>query len=307
MSQVDILMATYNGSNFITSQIYSILSQTFTDWNLIIHDDGSDDKTIEKIQSFCKMDSRINLVVDEYKFRDPGNHFLYLLQYSTAPFICFCDQDDVWLENKLEVMHAAIVSKEQTKEQVIFSDAYLYNSNNIWGRLLTSRPKNLKELLFINGGIHGSACIFNRKMKTTLTSVQIEHVQMHDHLLTLVGCSFGSIDYLNNKLFLYRQHSKNVTGNIECNMIKRFIRAFNYRSPKYVLDKKVINSITEFKQKFAYRISAYDSRVFEKYIYITQMSNPILRFYLIFKEGFSLGNSKSHLWIKVLTRRFVKL
>lgn len=306
MEQIDILMATYNGANFITTQIYSILAQTFTNWNLIIHDDASDDETVEIIQSFCKKDKRIQLIIDENCFRNAGAHFLYLLQYSKAPFVCFCDQDDIWLENKLEVMYSSISLKEETKEHVIFSDAYLYNSKGIWGKLLFSRPKCLKELLFINGGIHGSACIFNAKMRETLLSVKCDIVQMHDHLLTLVGCSFGEVDYLNDKLFLYRQHSRNVTGNIETHIVKRFINTFKSRNLKYVLDKKVIDAVTEFKIKYAERISVDDVRIIENYLQIVQAPNPILRFYMIVANGYSIGNSKLHLWIKVLTRSFLK-
>lgn len=306
MSRIDILMATYNGANFIVAQIYSILAQTFTDWNLIIHDDDSNDDTIDKIRMFCKIDKRIKLITDGKSFKNAGTHFLHLLQYSKAPFICFCDQDDIWLENKLEVLYAAISSMEQTKELVVFSNAYLYNSNCIWGELLSARPTQLKELLFINGGIHGSACIFNEKMRERLLSVHFDNIQMHDHFLTLIGCSIGETTYINDKLFLYRQHSRNLTGNIEVNFIRRIMNAFDYRKSKYILDGKTIDSIKEFRYKFTKVLSLNDINLIDNYLRIVQMTNPICRFYWIAKDGYSLGNSKIHLWIKVLTRHFIR-
>lgn len=299
-------MATFNGADFVTTQIYSILSQSFKDWNLIIHDDASDDGTTDILKYFCKLDNRIKLIADGKSFRNVGVHFMYLLQYSKAPFVCFCDQDDIWLENKLELMYTSISFKEQLKEQVVFSDAYLYSSNNIWGRLLASRPRCLKELLFINGGIHGSACIFNARMRETLVSVRFDNVQMHDHLLTLIGCSFGDVDYINDKLFLYRQHTKNVTGKTESSIVRRIINAFDYRKLKYVLDARVIDAVKEFKDKLTERISIDDVRVIDAYLRISQMSSPIQRFFWIVKEGYSLENSRIHLWIKVLTRNFIK-
>ena len=63
MSQpkLDILMATYNGEAYISQQIYSLQQQTFTDWRLLIHDDGSTDRTIEIIRELAATDQRICL------------------------------------------------------------------------------------------------------------------------------------------------------------------------------------------------------------------------------------------------------
>lgn len=55
MNNIDILMATYNGAKFIASQIRSLQNQTFTDWKLLIHDDGSTDGTIEILNFFALM------------------------------------------------------------------------------------------------------------------------------------------------------------------------------------------------------------------------------------------------------------
>lgn len=54
MNNIDILMATYNGAKFIASQIRSLQNQTFTDWKLLIHDDGSTDGTIEILNFFLR-------------------------------------------------------------------------------------------------------------------------------------------------------------------------------------------------------------------------------------------------------------
>ena len=61
MSQpkLDILMATYNGEAYISQQIYSLQQQTFTDWRLLIHDDGSTDRTIEIIRELAATDQRL--------------------------------------------------------------------------------------------------------------------------------------------------------------------------------------------------------------------------------------------------------
>ena len=80
MSQpkLDILMATYNGEAYISQQIYSLQKQTFTDWRLLIHDDGSTDRTIEIIRELAATDQRICLMV-----------YVSILQVAT---LCICSR-----------------------------------------------------------------------------------------------------------------------------------------------------------------------------------------------------------------------
>ena len=95
MNNIDILMATYNGAKFIASQIRSLQNQTFTDWKLLIHDDGSTDGTIEILNFFCANDKRINIINDGIQFHNCALNFMHLLKYSDATFCIFCDQDDI--------------------------------------------------------------------------------------------------------------------------------------------------------------------------------------------------------------------
>ena len=76
MSQpkLDILMATYNGEAYISQQIYSLQQQTFTDWRLLIHDDGSTDRTIEIIRELAATDQRICLIEDRLCFHSAGRN-----------------------------------------------------------------------------------------------------------------------------------------------------------------------------------------------------------------------------------------
>ena len=97
MAQIDILMATFRGEAFLSQQIHSLQDQTFSDWQLLVHDDGSDDATTQLLAEFAATDKRICWIRDGKTFHAAGPHFMYLLQFSTAPFVIFCDQVDVWL------------------------------------------------------------------------------------------------------------------------------------------------------------------------------------------------------------------
>lgn len=304
MRDIDILMATYNGARYIKQQILSIISQTYGNWRLIIHDDGSTDDTINIIKSFCDLDERIILIEDGKTFQQPGVHFIYLLSFVEAPYVCFCDQDDIWFENKLETMLGVISNKDPFIPSVVFSDAYLYYPHNsITGTIISVRPRQLKDILFTNGGIHGSASIFNKKMSEVL-SRNFEYNIMHDHILTLIACSFGDIDFVNDKLFLYRQHSNNVTGNVAPNKISRVYNAFRDIKNKYVLSRETINTIKEFYNIYNEYLSPNDRQLLNQY-FETINFKGLKRILSIIINGYSICNSKIHLLIKVLTRKFL--
>lgn len=129
MSQpkLDILMATYNGEAYISQQIYSLQQQTFTDWRLLIHDDGSTDRTIEIIRELAATDQRICLIEDGLCFHSAGRNFMHLLSLSTAPFISFCDEDDIWLQDKLSTQMEAIQAEDNNIPQCVYCNAYVYN------------------------------------------------------------------------------------------------------------------------------------------------------------------------------------
>ena len=90
---VNILMSTYNGEKFVAEQIESIQKQTYTDWNLIIRDDGSKDGTCEIIENFINNDSRIKLIRAENVGVIKSFHEL-VINNNDADFYFFADQDD---------------------------------------------------------------------------------------------------------------------------------------------------------------------------------------------------------------------
>ena len=102
MPQIDIALATYNGAKFIEEQLDSILRQTHTDWRLIVRDDGSDDESRALLEEQRpRFGDRMTIIDD-----DDGNvgfveNFSRLVCRSDAPYTALCDQDDVWLPEKL--------------------------------------------------------------------------------------------------------------------------------------------------------------------------------------------------------------
>ena len=297
---IDILIATYNGQKYLSSQILSIIGQTYKKWRIIIHDDGSSDGTQEIIKEYCNKDSRIKWIEDGVSFHSPAKNFMHLLKYATAPFICFCDQDDIWIENKLSVLLAN--STQTLTPLTIVSSGYIFQTetNRITG-LINYSIKNLEELLFVNGGVHGSRCMINYAMKEKMLEY-VGPINMHDHLMTQIACSFGEIKYIDTPLFFYRQHSGNVTGNITTSKIRRIFNGFSSLKDKFLISREIYLCNAAFLSNFKDQLNSKDQKSIQEYLDI-QNKTYLGRLLLILKVKYSLcSNARAQLIIKAATR-----
>src|SRR5262249_61710555 len=98
---VSIIMPAYNAGKYIADSIQSVLAQTYSDWELIVVDDGSTDNTATVVQQFVTRDSRIKYFFQENgrlgKARNTG------IKNASGSLIAFLDSDDLWLETQLEL------------------------------------------------------------------------------------------------------------------------------------------------------------------------------------------------------------
>ena len=111
-SSVAIVMATYNGEKYLKNQIESILKQTYLNWTLYIGDDGSTDSTKTIIDYYAINYTNIVKVDTGTQNLGAKRRFMTLLESVQADYYMFSDQDDVWLENKIEISLNKIKSEE---------------------------------------------------------------------------------------------------------------------------------------------------------------------------------------------------
>lgn len=300
---VDIILATYNGEKFLESQLYSLLSQTYKDWKCYIHDDGSTDNTKKIIEAFCNLDSRFIFLDDNIFLHNASKNFLHGVKSSSSDFCCFCDQDDVWFDNKLEFLVSEIEKKNNTIPQVIFSNAYLWKSdtNSVYGRATLAYPKTCQDLLYLNCGIQGAAAIFNKKMVDILKN-DLPVMCMHDYYLTLAGTLLGEIDYFDMNLMLYRQHGNNVTGNASGTMKSKYKTLFRRKNP--LVNKNHLESLKCFVEHWNDYLKKDDLDLIYAFIK-TENQNAFGRLYFINKYNMNIYGSKIKLIIKFFLRNYI--
>lgn len=219
---VDILLATYNGAQFIEEQIQSILNQTYTCWNLIIRDDGSTDRTIEIIKAIMiEHVNKITLIEDGDRSGSAKNNFYILLEHSKNAYVMFCDQDDVWLPYKIERSLVAMQQEENKKINLpilIHSDLTVVSEQ---GEVINNSLYSMQnidvfyfdriERLLVQNAVTGCTMMMNRTLADRILAMPAEAI-MHDWWIALHAMVFGEIIYLQEPQILYRQHSSNAVG-----------------------------------------------------------------------------------------------
>lgn len=138
---VSIIMPAYNAESFIGEAINSVVNQTYSNWELIIIDDGSTDKTAEKVQSWVVKDNRIQYWYQvngkQGKARNLG------ISKSKGDYLAFLDADDLWLPEKLEIQIEEI---QKNNVDLVFSNSYIFNDDNDAD---VSKTMNVKKAMFI--------------------------------------------------------------------------------------------------------------------------------------------------------------
>lgn len=228
MNKIAILMATYNGGQFIKEQIDSIFAQTNKDWNLYIRDDGSSDLTIEIINGYCQKYSNITLLKDSLGSLGCRDQFLHLMNVVDADYYMFCDQDDMWVPDKIEKslnLIKRVEAQNPGKAVLVGSDCYMCGPNlevinpSCWDHLrINPREFLTKNGIYVYPFVTGASMIFNRKACKTIPPIPEgcpKNRPMYDWWLLIHVFKTGVVDLLEEPTRYYRQHTNNVSGGID--------------------------------------------------------------------------------------------
>ena len=99
---ITVIIASYNYENYIAESITSVINQTYSNWELIVVDDGSKDNSIQVIQEFCRKDSRIKLITHENNINKGLPETIKLaLSCATGEYVAFLESDDIWHKDNL--------------------------------------------------------------------------------------------------------------------------------------------------------------------------------------------------------------
>lgn len=206
--KISVCMATYNGEKYIKEQIESILCQLGDDDELIISDDGSTDDTIKIVNSLS--DYRINLIKNNNE-RGYTKNFENALSASTGDVIFLADQDDVWVENKLEICLDALKDKHFVVSDNIITDEFLVTLKSSHFLEFNTKKGFLRNFLLPR---YVGACMAFRKevLNKSLPFPPNSKLCAHDYWISLIAELYFDVEKINQPLILYRRHCSNTSS-----------------------------------------------------------------------------------------------
>lgn len=204
---ISVCIATYNGSRYIHEQLNSILPQLSPDDEVIVSDDGSTDSTLEKIAA---LNNPIVRVIHNTGRHSPIYNFENALRHAQGDYIFLCDQDDVWADNKVQVMMQALQHSCCIVSDCAITDASLQVVSPSFYEVVRKHEGKWYNLLIRNCYL-GCCMAFRRELLTQALPFP-DNIPMHDIWLGNVAAFYYSISFLPQVLMKYRRHGSNVSS-----------------------------------------------------------------------------------------------
>ena len=212
---ISIALATYNGSKFLQKQLNSILNQSMDDFEVVTCDDSSSDNTMDILQDYANNDSRIKVYQNETNLGFKKN-FERILSLCKGEFIAFCDQDDIWEPNHLEILYKNIGENDCIGANSLIIDEKGVSQNKTlleyWP--IHVMPKNEKELFqheLYSNVIQGTASLIRASLIKQALPIP-EDIKYHDYWFALVAGLNEKCKYIDDIVLKYRRHSNNASG-----------------------------------------------------------------------------------------------
>lgn len=201
---ISVCIATYNGEKYIKEQLTSILSQLSDQDELILSDDCSTDNTLEIVRAFN--DSRIR-ILEGRRFGSPAFNFENALKNATGDVIMLSDQDDIWREDKVE-----IILERLRHYDLVFSDALVIDAEGqiIRSNFFTKKPWKCIPCTILSNKYLGPTMAFKRTVLEKSLPFP-KRIPMHDQWIGMVARIYYTTEYIDIPLIGYRRHGNNAS------------------------------------------------------------------------------------------------
>lgn len=229
--KVSVVMATYNGENYIKEQLESLRNQTYPIDEIIICDDRSKDSTVSIVKEYIEKYelTNWNITVNENNKGFIGN-FFGALENTTGDVIFMCDQDDVWNEDKVgkmleyiqehphvEALNTAVSLIDETGNLISVKNKRGYSNSNILHKIVKENEWESMDFPFLVRGNVSPGCTMciTRALKEKVlpfAGLCVEHKFPHDWFFNLMASLECHTVFYNRAFTGYRMHENNTIG-----------------------------------------------------------------------------------------------
>lgn len=221
---VSVIMPCWNGSKTIAKAINSVREQTFTNWELVVADDGSTDRSRAIITEFSEIDPRIKLVTYEDARSGAAAARNRALLASTGRYIAFLDADDLWLPEKLAVQLSTM-----QKHSLAFSCTSYWVRRPGKPNFLRTPPALITRPILLRGNRIGClTAIYDSDIlgKQPMPNIPLrQDYALWCHLLTLTECAVG----ISRPLAIHNRSPKSLSSNVFLSSIATW-KMFRYKA-----------------------------------------------------------------------------
>ena len=235
---VSVVVATFNGARFVREQLDSLARQTLRPCELIIADDGSSDETLSIVSQFRNTAPFPVIVLRNERRLGYGENFLSAARTATGTYLAFCDQDDIWMPNKLEAAVAELST--QDIDLHVHTAAVIDDSGAEIGRFTQGiRRRQVLEPLTLPpwGVFYGFSMTFRRAVLDIIDpclrgdhTFDFEGQLSHDLWVYFICTSLGRVLVDPQDLAKYRRHGSNQTPNITGSILRMVSARFGVQA-----------------------------------------------------------------------------
>jgi glycosyltransferase involved in cell wall biosynthesis len=219
--KISVVLTSFNGAKFIEQQLNSILNQTLLPDEIIVCDDGSTDGTIQILQAF-NLKHNITILLNPSQLGVLQNFKTAVALAKPANYIALCDQDDIWLPNKLtsnwEAMQQLQLSVPSPNEPcLVYSDLAFMNENGIvintsfYNQMGLDKFTHCFDTALFGSLLLGCTIFINPAMRSEFIAMPNSKIFFHDAWLALLGFGIGHVHFINTPLVKYRLHDNNLS------------------------------------------------------------------------------------------------
>ncbi|MDB7100868.1 glycosyltransferase family 2 protein [Enterococcus mundtii] len=283
INSVAIILSSYNGENYISEQIESIIKQTYKEWKLFIRDDGSTDSTVSIINRYVKEDDRIQIIKDNYGNLGPLKSFELLMdQVIQFEYIFFCDQDDIWLEKKIEISLNEMSQMNNNVKLVYTNFEKFETGTNIKEEVYKKDMGSNHKNLLVQNWIYGCTMVINNELLKLTRQIPVEAIN-HDNWIVNVAQIYGEISYINEIMLLHRLHDNNVTTRKENKILRKLrymLKIIKERNTNKRKKRIFVEKIMEINKEIP------KERSYIKFFYGMLISKNPIKVISLYKENF---------------------
>jgi glycosyltransferase involved in cell wall biosynthesis len=278
---ISIVIATYNGEKFLRKQLDSIFKQTYKNLEIIAVDDCSSDSTVTILNEYAARYDNFKVFVHDCNVGYIKNFERGFLQ-TTGNYIAPCDQDDIWMPNKIDVL----LNNMNHCEIAYCNSAFIDDEDNLIGDKLSDRTNatNFDSPVMYLAGASAPGHAMLLKKQVAFDAMPFPEIFSHDNWLGFVATFKGSVKFVNEVLVHYRRHHTNVFSTINkqkkikeskpqrLDKARQRMQTLYQKCPDCLPEKEIIAQIYKSYESYSLRNNFLRMRLFYKY------RNQILRY-----------------------------